>query len=83
MTERQADKLTTWLLWIYVIGAFLTNAYMREFRWEQWKDAATGKAAGFEVIQVMAGTALWPVYWAARGASELVRWLADIQITIN
>ena len=81
MTNRQADRMAKVLLWTYVGGALLTNAYMREFRWEDW--ASGSRLEPNAIFRTIFGTLAWPVYWAAKGASEVVTWLADIRITIN
>jgi len=54
-------------LFVYVAGAFLTNAYCRSYRWPFWRNGSDA-----EFIYTFFATFLWPVYWLARASTWLV-----------
>ena len=64
----RCEKWIAVLLLAYLAGGFVTNAYCRTYRWNDWR------AAGADVPETRTffATALWPGYIAARTSTWLV-----------
>jgi hypothetical protein len=75
------------LIALYVAGAFLTNSYVRQYRWDEWNENSIKELYSLkkdvymrdiesvknknEVCAVSA-TILWPAYVAARVSDVIV-----------
>lgn len=66
-------KTITIILIIYFIGAFLTNSYVRQYRYDDWKEqsSAPNKDGGAD-LTVVVTTIIWPVYILSRLSDEII-----------
>lgn len=50
---------------VYFAGAFLTNSYIRNYRYDEWPEVSAPPRS-------FLGTVLWPAYAAARASDAVV-----------
>lgn len=84
MNKKQIALLAT-----YVIGAFLTNSYCRNCRWNDWDQTNDLEwiakhpnmiADPDPVFATIGATILWPVYVAARACDVVVNYATKIEV---
>lgn len=63
MSSSSKANWAAFLIFVYILGGFLTNSYVRLVRLEHWYSEASFRAhADF---QMGMATLLWPAYWFA------------------
>lgn len=59
------------LLTLYLLGGFLTNSYVRKYRWPEWKEQDT-EYEKYTNLKIFTSTVFWPIYTLSRLSDEIV-----------
>lgn len=76
-----------YLIGLYIVGAFLTNSYVRQYRLDEWNKADIKEVHNYSPVYkkdvdsikigndfaCLVATALWPVYVVSRLSDLVVR----------
>jgi hypothetical protein len=87
--SKKTSRVVDLLVIFYLVGALFTNAYIREYRWNDWNTPRDNSSsarvdAGVNVVfGTTAGTLFWPVYLSGKGAGWIVRNIPEISVEVK
>jgi hypothetical protein len=80
--SKKTSRVVDLLVITYFIGALFTNAYIREYRWDDW--SRSNRDASVALFCYCSwNSVFWPVYLGGNGAGWIVRNIPEISVEVK